>query len=61
MIELVRGNILAPDAAAIVNAVNCVGVMGKGLTLQFKESRPENFEAYLSTFYGDPFHATANE
>lgn len=46
MIELVRGNILAADAEAIVNTVNCVGVMGKGLALQFKKSHPENFEAY---------------
>lgn len=46
MIELVRGNILAADAEAIVNTVNCLGVMGKGLTLQFKKAHPENFEAY---------------
>lgn len=46
MIELVRGNILAADAEAIVNIVNCVGVMGKGLALQFKKAHPENFEAY---------------
>lgn len=46
MIELVRGNILEADAEAIVNTVNCVGFMGKGLALQFKKTHPENFEAY---------------
>ena len=46
MIELMRGNILEADAEAIVNTVNCIGVMGKGLALQFKKAHPENFEAY---------------
>lgn len=46
MIELVRGNILEADAEAIVNTVNCVGFMGKGIALQFKKAHPENFEAY---------------
>ena len=34
------------DAAALVNTVNCVGVMGKGIALQFKKTFPENFKAY---------------
>ncbi len=46
MIEIVQGNILEAEAEAIVNAVNCVGVMGKGLALQFKKTHPANFEAY---------------
>jgi O-acetyl-ADP-ribose deacetylase (regulator of RNase III) len=46
MIELVRGNILEADAEAVVNTVNCVGFMGKGIALQFKKAHPENFEAY---------------
>ena len=46
MLELTRGNILEADAEALVNTVNCVGVMGKGLALQFKHAFPENFEAY---------------
>ena len=33
-------------AEAIVNPVNCVGVMGRGLALQFKKAFPENFRAY---------------
>jgi O-acetyl-ADP-ribose deacetylase (regulator of RNase III) len=46
MIERTRGNILTADAEALVNTVNCVGVMGKGIALQFKKAFPENFKAY---------------
>jgi len=46
MIEPTRGNILTDDAEALVNTVNCVGVMGKGIALQFKKAFPENFKAY---------------
>ena len=46
MIKLTQGNILRADAEALVNTVNCVGFMGKGIALQFKKAYPENFEAY---------------
>lgn len=46
MIENAQGNLLEADAEALVNTVNCVGVMGKGVALQFKQAFPENFEAY---------------
>lgn len=46
MIEPTRGNILTDDAEALVNTVNCVGVMGKGIALQFKKAFPENYKAY---------------
>ncbi|WP_238392797.1 macro domain-containing protein [Buttiauxella sp. 3AFRM03] len=46
MIEITHGDILRADAEAIVNTVNCVGVMGRGLALQFKKTWPENFKAY---------------
>ncbi len=46
MIEPTRGNILKDHAEALVNTVNCVGVMGKGIALQFKKAFPENFKAY---------------
>lgn len=45
-IEYVKGDLLAADADALINAVNCVGVMGKGIALQFKNAYPENFKAY---------------
>lgn len=46
MIKLTHGNLLKADADALVNTVNCVGVMGKGIALQFKQAFPENFKAY---------------
>ncbi len=46
MIQIVKGNILEADVEALVNPVNCVGVMGKGLALQFKSKFPEMFEDY---------------
>lgn len=46
MIEFKTGDILRADAEALVNTVNCVGVMGRGIALQFKNSFPENFKAY---------------
>jgi O-acetyl-ADP-ribose deacetylase (regulator of RNase III) len=46
MIEEAKGNLLEADTEAIVNTVNTVGVMGKGIALQFKQAWPENFKAY---------------
>jgi O-acetyl-ADP-ribose deacetylase (regulator of RNase III) len=46
MIEFERGDILKDNSEAIVNTVNCVGVMGRGIALQFKNVWPENFESY---------------
>lgn len=46
MIRKTTGNLLNSDAEALVNAVNCVGVMGKGIALQFKQSFPTNYAAY---------------
>ncbi|MDJ0734271.1 MAG: macro domain-containing protein [Nostocaceae cyanobacterium] len=46
MIEFKQGNLLEEKAEAIVNTVNCVGVMGKGIALQFKRAYPENFREY---------------
>ncbi len=46
MIRFVRGDLFKSGAEALVNPVNCVGVMGKGLALAFKDAFPANFEAY---------------
>jgi len=40
------GNLLEADVDALVNTVNTVGVMGKGIALQFKNAFPANFKAY---------------
>lgn len=46
MIRLVKGNILRANAEALVNTVNCVGFMGRGIAAQFKRAFPENFDVY---------------
>jgi O-acetyl-ADP-ribose deacetylase (regulator of RNase III) len=46
-IKIAEGDLLRQDDVdAIVNTVNCVGVMGKGIALQFRNKFPENFTAY---------------
>src|SRR5947209_2847459 len=46
MIHLTHGDILKQDADALVNTVNCVGVMGRGIALQFRRAFEDNYEAY---------------
>ena len=48
MIEYRTGDILEADAEALVNTVNCVGIMGRGIALQFKNAFPANFKAYAA-------------
>lgn len=46
MIRFTTGNLLESDADAVVNTVNTVGVMGKGIALMFKEAFPANYREY---------------
>jgi len=46
MIEYKKGDIITEDVEALVNTVNCVGIMGRGIALQFKNTFPENFKSY---------------
>ncbi len=46
MIEYKTGDILGERSQALVNTVNCVGVMGRGIALEFKKAFPDNFKAY---------------
>lgn len=46
MITYTTGNLLKAKAEALVNAVNTVGVMGKGIALAFKKQFPDNMQAY---------------
>jgi O-acetyl-ADP-ribose deacetylase (regulator of RNase III) len=48
MIESTSGDILHENAEALVNPVNCFGVMGKGVALQFKQAFPANFKEYAA-------------
>jgi len=47
MIEYKNGDILKSDAEALVNTVNCVGVMGAGIALHFKRAFTNNFMLYV--------------
>ncbi len=46
MILTIRGNLVSAKVDALVNPVNCVGIMGTGLALQFKKRFPANFLRY---------------
>ena len=46
MIRFVKGNLLESSAQALVNTVNTVRVMGKGIASQFKEAYPNNYIFY---------------
>jgi len=46
MIKSTKGNLLEAKVDALVNTVNCVGVMGKGIALQFKQAFPDNYIEY---------------
>lgn len=56
MIFFTQGNLLEADADALVNTVNTVGIMGKGIALMFKERFPENFLAYEAACKAKAFH-----
>jgi len=46
MITFSKGDLLQSGAEAVINTINCVGVMGKGIALQFKQAFPRNYDAY---------------
>jgi len=45
MIRFKKGNLLDGPVEAVVNTVNTVGIMGKGIALMFREAFPDNFQA----------------
>lgn len=45
-IDITSGDMFKADAEALVNTVNCVGIMGRGVALQFKKLFPRNFREY---------------
>ncbi|MCI5123211.1 MAG: Appr-1-p processing protein, partial [Candidatus Electrothrix sp. AR5] len=56
MIKYKSGDILRENAEALVNTVNCVGVMGRGVALQFKNAFPDNFKAYAAACKNGEVH-----
>ena len=55
MITYVKGDLLKASTEALVNAVNTVGVMGKGIALQFKHKFPHNYKVYRAACKDDTF------
>lgn len=47
MVKVLKGNLFDSEAQTLVNTVNCVGVMGKGIALEFKERFPEMYADYV--------------
>jgi O-acetyl-ADP-ribose deacetylase (regulator of RNase III) len=56
MIRYTRGNLLSAEAEALVNTVNEVGVMGKGVALMFRDAFPENTRIYLEAVKDKQVH-----
>ncbi|AZQ59731.1 Appr-1-p processing protein [Maribacter sp. MJ134] len=56
MIKYVTGNLFDSKAEALVNTVNTVGVMGKGIALQFKKLFPNNYKIYKDLCDNKEFH-----
>jgi O-acetyl-ADP-ribose deacetylase (regulator of RNase III) len=46
MVTVLIGDLFSSKTQTLVNTVNCVGVMGKGVALEFKKHFPEMFEDY---------------
>jgi len=49
MIKYIKGNILESNTEALINTVNTVGIMGKGIALQFKKAYINNFKEYAES------------
>ncbi|RYX99710.1 phosphatase [bacterium] len=54
--EYIKGDLLQAKTQALVNTVNTVGVMGKGIALQFKERFPQNYKEYVSACKNKELH-----
>lgn len=56
MIRQAQGNLLTVDVEALVNTVNTVGVMGKGIALQFRKAYPVMFKDYARAVKAGEVH-----
>lgn len=50
MINFVKGDLFGSSAQTLINTVNCRGVMGKGIALEFKRRFPGLFESYVNDY-----------
>lgn len=55
MIKYITGNLFDAQTEALVNTVNTVGVMGKGIALQFKKKYPHNYKIYKDACKSNTF------
>jgi len=60
MIVFKSGNLLNSECQTLVNTVNCVGVMGKGIALLFKKKFPDMFNEYKLTCKPGPYQCLKN-
>lgn len=56
MIKVLVGDMFKSNAQTLVNPINCVGVMGKGLALQFKNRFPDMFKDYVKRCHSKQVH-----
>ena len=56
MIQYTQGNLLEAPVEALINTVNEVGVMGKGIALMFREAFPDNARAYEAACREEAVH-----
>ncbi len=47
VVQVKKGNIFTSECQTLVNTVNCQGVMGAGIALEFKLRLPEMYEQYV--------------
>ena len=52
MITVIKGDLFQSKAQTLVNTVNCVGVMGKGIALGFKKRFPDMYDEYVQRSAG---------
>lgn len=48
MLTVLKGDLFQSEAQTIVNTINCVGAMGKGIALEYKKKYPEMYAKYVS-------------
>jgi O-acetyl-ADP-ribose deacetylase (regulator of RNase III) len=51
MIQIVKGNLFDSNVEAYTNTINCVGIMGKGIALEFKKRYPKMFQEYVAACF----------
>ncbi len=56
MIEVIKGNLFDYKGDILINTVNCVGIMGKGIALEYKNRFPKMFQSYKKACKNNEVH-----